>query len=112
MSTEVKIQLVAKVEGVERARPAIQFLAAFQELAFKNHDLDRGEEGWKDDDPKALFQRLVEESEELLKELDKKRPHTGRVTKECADVANFAVMIADVMQRRYLERAEREFSGR
>jgi NTP pyrophosphatase (non-canonical NTP hydrolase) len=107
----LKIQLIAKVEGVGSVRPAIQFLAAFQELAFKTHDIDRGEEGWKYDEPIALFNRLIEEAKELSEELDKKRPHTGRVIKECADVANFAVMIADVMQRRYLARAEEEFGS-
>lgn len=49
--------------------------------------------GWQNDTPKALMQRLDEEVQELDEALIHSRE---QIAKEAADVANFALMIADV----------------
>src|SRR5688572_3388734 len=50
--------------------------------------------GWKQDSAPALFRRLQEEAAELDGAIDFGTP--GEIAKEAADVANFAMMIADV----------------
>jgi NTP pyrophosphatase (non-canonical NTP hydrolase) len=50
--------------------------------------------GWKQDIAPALFRRLQEEAAELDGAIDFGTP--GEIAKEAADVANFAMMIADV----------------
>ena len=52
--------------------------------------------GWQGDSCYSLFVRLREEADELLMAL---RDH-GDVQKEAADVANFAMMIADNWSRK------------
>ena len=51
--------------------------------------------GWKNDWSKDLLKRLREETDELEKTLEEP-DYTGNILKEAADVANFAMMIADV----------------
>lgn len=79
-----------------------------EKLAFNRHKGDR--EGWAKDDPDSLFRRLEDEVEELRFVLHELRnlkqdglnhgPHarSSRISirSECADIANFAMMIADV----------------
>lgn len=43
-----------------------------------------------------LLKRLVDERMELSRELHKEQPDLHRVTKEAVDIANFAMMIADI----------------
>ena len=50
--------------------------------------------GWKQDIVPALFRRLQEETAELDGAID--FGTAGEIAKETADVANFAMMIADV----------------
>lgn len=70
-------------------------------LEANRHKGDR--EGWLSDRPRALFERLTEEVRELrlALRLDKprwyERGEIDEVTAEAADVANFAMMIADVV---------------
>ena len=61
-----------------------------------NEHLDRP--GWKKEPMNYLWNRLVEECLELDTEL-KNRPSKKIIIKECADVANFAMMIADVYEK-------------
>jgi NTP pyrophosphatase (non-canonical NTP hydrolase) len=85
-------------------RPVIRFLAAFQESALRKHDKTRGEQGWLRESPEWLVTRLVEETEELMLAIQAFRhenDNAGQVIKECADVANFAAMIADVVLRQW-----------
>ena len=54
--------------------------------------------GWQDCDPEYLYYRLVEEVGELGRAIFGTRG--GVIAHEAADVANFAMMIEDVMRRR------------
>ena len=71
--------------------------------------------GWVDCDPLWLLKRLREEVGELERELFKtcscrgcadcnhlNMPNKDRVVREAADVANFAMMIADVVSKQTL----------
>lgn len=72
-------------------------------LEANRHKGDR--EGWIRDDPQALFERLKQEAAELEREIlvgfvrmhePANAPfHADKLANEAADVANFALMIAD-----------------
>lgn len=62
-------------------------------LAKNRHKGDR--EGWRKDDALALLKRLEDEVRELRDAVEL-RDTSERITGEAADVANFAMMIADV----------------
>lgn len=51
--------------------------------------------GWKSLSFKWLLYRLRQETKELKQELNKKPMNFDKVIKESADVANFAMMLAD-----------------
>jgi len=67
--------------------------------------------GWKNDDPIALLRRIREETDELEEALNKKIPTVGKIKKEAADVANFAMMIADISDRVQTEAIQRFYEG-
>lgn len=73
------------------------FAAAMeQQLVANDH-----KSGWQQDTPEDLLLRLLEESAEVSTELRLNRGSwtdidRAALVKECADVANFAMMIADV----------------
>ena len=50
---------------------------------------------WADDDWVTLFGLMLDEVEELKEELDKPEHDAVAIAREAADVANFAMMIAD-----------------
>lgn len=60
----------------------------------EKHEHDRN---WRDEDPLLLLVKLIGETHELLEELQLVPRDPARVGRECADVANFAYMIADVV---------------
>ncbi len=74
-----------------------------EKLARNRHKGNR--EGWINDDPMALLRRLRDETEELADEMDDYmqqiehgrtfKVQAERVAEEAADIANFAMMIAD-----------------
>lgn len=88
-------------------RPEVRAFALHMERKLRDND-HKG--GWKECDAKALFRRLLEEAEELAHAIDPvaQRCHSGEdrggayadwpavIGAEAADVANFAMMIADV----------------
>lgn len=88
-------------------RPEVLAFAQAMEAKLREND-HKG--GWKNDDPRALLRRLREETDELdpavtaYEARRRERPgdddHVAeasrRVLREAADVANFAMMIADV----------------
>lgn len=51
--------------------------------------------GWREDSLRALWHRLREETDELFEALDEDGVPWDHVIDEAADVANFAMMIAD-----------------
>lgn len=87
-------------------RPEVRAFADLMEAQLRAND---HKPGWKNDSDLDLFERLGEESAELLAALHRhaKRLSWGdhwvmedtapRVGREAADVANFAMMIADVV---------------
>jgi len=77
-------------------RPEVQWFAGIMESKLQQHDEDRYVDGWKDENALWLFERLVQEVFELHEALIKTTYSEEEVIKECADVANFAMMIADV----------------
>jgi NTP pyrophosphatase (non-canonical NTP hydrolase) len=89
-------------------RPEVAAFARLMEFELRKHDGDWGN-GWKDSDPYAALERLLTEARELraaihqLRLADPQRVSapllkqlTVDVGLECADVANFAMMIADM----------------
>lgn len=85
--------------------PVVEAFAKEMEEKLQANIHKGGREGWEDDDPDALCDRLVEEVKELTEALRLRRSlplgasspaMTSRITQEAADVANFAMMIADV----------------
>lgn len=71
-------------------RPEVGAFAVIMEQTLRKHD-DRP--GWKDCDAEVLLARLYEEVNELASAIN---TGSSTVPKESADVANFAMMIADV----------------
>ena len=53
---------------------------------------------WRNESAENLFKRMVEEGGELYDEIKKRDKEA--IIKECADVANFAMMIADNARRK------------
>jgi len=81
-------------------RECVKWFGEQMESALSKHDKDRGEEGWLDEDLGWLFDRLVDEVDELEEVLETADWQEGvgqdQIIKECVDVANFAMFIADV----------------
>lgn len=80
---------------MKRGEAAIDRLREIQLIKFEMNE-HKGE--WKEVDARKLFALLCLEVNELKMAID----YDGKVeeiVRECADVANFAVMIADVVRR-------------
>lgn len=104
MSDEAKTALLSAISRALSARPVPADLAARPEVrAFalameaKLRENDH-RPGWKGDDPARLLERLREEADEVgeLLAFNAYRLAPRDMLDECADVANFAMMIADV----------------
>ena len=81
------------------ARPQVIAFALAMEAKLKARD-ERGVRGWSTAPNTHLLQRLRVEAYELqeqcdLLELESPSAHPAKVLEEAADVANFAMMIAD-----------------
>ncbi len=74
-------------------RPAVKWFAEQMEAALKRND-HKG--GWLQDDWDELYDRIKDETKELKKECEKLYQDDEKIIKEAADVANFAMMIADI----------------
>lgn len=86
------------VHGLESS-PTWPYVLAFAKRMEAKLDLNRHKgdrEGWIDDSARALLKRLREETKELARALDGAESRRERAPDEAADVANFAMMIADV----------------
>lgn len=73
-----------------RLRPEVGAFADLMEGELRKHD---NRPGWKECDPEWLMARLKEEAAELARAI---LSHEESIPAEAADVANFAMMIADV----------------
>lgn len=79
-------------------RESVLAFAWAMEERLRKYDDERGKRGWMTSDPGDLFERLLEEAEELRAVLAIEYvefPPWTRYREEAADVANFAMMIAD-----------------
>jgi NTP pyrophosphatase (non-canonical NTP hydrolase) len=86
-------------------RPEVEWFADAMEAALRAND---HKPGWKNDDPWALQARLFEEAKELQRAV-REREGAEKILKEAADVANFAMMVADVCRvKRFLPGIGRE----
>ena len=100
LSTDT-LAAIAEARGlrVVKARAEVISFAEAMEAALAKNE-HKG--GWKDDGALELHQRIVEETDELRAELMKRRERPGHannqapILSEAADVANFAMMVADV----------------
>lgn len=91
-------------------REELETLHAFTGVMITKLRENRHKGGWKDEDPQALLGRLHNEVSELQRALEEyltaasinhieKDVYAEQVQRECADVANFAMFIADVVNR-------------
>jgi hypothetical protein len=90
-------------EEREVVRKALKQFAEFQEEILKEHDEGKGgREEWCKEDTSLLFVKLIGEMSELANALayNGNRVYFRKaVSRECADMANFAMMIYDNVNR-------------
>ena len=83
-----------------KLRKPVQWFAERMEEKLREHDEQRGERGWRNEhdcDEYFLLDRLEEEVLEIRQAIVRGGlTWNPRVVGECADVANFAMMIADL----------------
>ncbi len=82
-------------------RPAVMRMAAAMEEKLRRHDHDHGRDNWLGDNTGSLFVRLRGELEELEDSLEEPPEHAWQALdtmSECADVANFAMFIFDLLR--------------
>lgn len=100
-----------------KLRPSVQKFAEQMEAKLREHDTDKGRTGWRDEDVDYLAQRLVEEARELAEAIGgrcKACSHpiftystAEEAIQEAVDVANMAMMVAEILERRGLDWAEK-----
>ena len=84
-------------------RPTVQWFAEQMELKLRAND---HKDGWSDERIQSLMKRLYGEAWELSLVLERYQADTihesldPRIIAEAADVANFAMMVADNARRR------------
>lgn len=93
-----------ELEPLVALRPSVLAFASEMERKLSARDRVRGERGWIGCTPEWLYSRLAQEANELL---DAIRSCNTMILEEAADVANFAMMIADVCGLLSTERARR-----
>ena len=79
-------------------RESVKWFAEIMEQTLQKHDEARGSDGWLNADVDWLFERLQQEASELEEKIikyDYIKSEALPIIKECADIANFAMMIAD-----------------
>jgi len=72
-------------------RGSVIWFAQQMERKLQKHDADYGPSGWEHTDLNFLWARLYDEYHEA-----RKATGTQEIIDECADIANFAMMIADI----------------
>ena len=98
-----------------KIRKEVMWFAEQMEKKLRSHDYDRGKRGWVEDSPLRLLCELSKEREELRTEVVRCSTMNFKwhptidlnpVIEETADVANFAMMVAD-LARISLEKRQR-----
>lgn len=85
-------------------RPEVVAFATLMEQQLRAND---HKPGWKSDSTFALWSRLLQETIELNEARTARNPDSALIGREAADVANFAMMVADVMGGLPVETIER-----
>lgn len=85
-------------------RPEVVAFATLMEQQLRAND---HKPGWKNDSSFALWSRLLQETIELNQARTARAPDSDLIGREAADVANFAMMVADVMGGLPVEPIER-----
>jgi NTP pyrophosphatase (non-canonical NTP hydrolase) len=89
----------AKDEALAEIRPEVRMFAVQMETQLRAND---HKPGWSGDRLVDLLQRIYDEAHELNEAINCDGGRPERIIKEAADVANFAMMIADNAQRALL----------
>lgn len=106
----------SKLRSSLKLRESVQWFAQEMERKLRTHDKDRGSRGWIEEHPADMFLKLEAEVNELREYLpdalsrstvtvpcpdfaDLDLVEAKSVLRETVDVANFAMMIADILQR-------------
>lgn len=76
-------------------RPELENFVAIMEARLATHDAERGPASWKGEDPSYLWGLLHNAHVHLANAID--AGEHDEALKKAADVANFAMMIADVL---------------
>ncbi len=84
-----------EMRWAEVAMCANSFVSVMLEKLRENRKHKGDREGWKNDDPFDLLDRVLEEAKELKAELRKIPSDPTAILREAADVANMAMMVAD-----------------
>lgn len=84
-------------------RESVQWFSTEMERQLSRHDLERGE-SWKKHGVLGLFEHLEREVIELREAIERAIQNfeidPEQVIEECADVANLAMMVADVTRHK------------
>ena len=92
---------IAELEQQLAVRPEVRWFALQMEKQLKAND---HKPGWRDDDFEYLMQRLSEEVNELGQAHGNDITAAVEIIREAADVANFAMMVADNVNRDWGDR--------
>lgn len=79
-------------------RQEVKWFAERMELTLALHDEKKGSDGWKNESVEWLLDQLKKEVDELEQSIMSDLYHHSKrvsIMKECFDIANFAMMIAD-----------------
>ena len=82
-------------------RESVKWFAGIMEQTLQKHDENKGSDGWLSCDVLSMFEDLkkeVDELEKLIIKYDYVKSEELLIIKECADIANFAMMIADIVR--------------
>ncbi len=79
-------------------RPVVKWFSEQMEAALKRND---HKSGWLNDDWDELHDRILDETKELYRECGKFSKDEEKIIREAADVANFAMMIADKFGKQF-----------
>ena len=88
-----------------KPRMVVVWFAQEMEKALRAHDKTRGFAGWTNDHPVDLLNHLLEEVKELKETISPSEdfkeavPDPVQTIDEAVDVANMAMMIADIARR-------------
>lgn len=91
-------KLLSRTVKIQLAFERWPSLLSFVECMVVKLDENSGKGGWSNDSPDSLLLRVFEEAVELTSAV--KHETSDAVIREAADVANFAMMVADVVARR------------